>query len=270
MTKDLCDPSRFSGLLILDGKYVAVKGYDQKIPFIYGIDYLTHDIPFGDLFLAEDYTAFYRFFRVLREELHYPLKAVIADDRKGLKTALNQHFPYTRLQLCHTHYVENLRQALDIRSDEKYHHFFFSLIKHVFREPKTKAEVLAGLKHVFEQHASKSQMLANLIFDIRDRREELFAYLNIENCPNSTNLVELYNSHLAGRLKTIKGFESFVSAKRWLNAYLIRRRTKTLTDCKRKFKHLNGLASLQMTIRDLKDYPTWISGVKAPQKAPKR
>lgn len=270
LTKDLCDPSRYCGLLILDGKYATVKGYEKKIPFIYGIDYLTHDIPYGDLFVSEDYQAFYQFFRTLKEELKYPLRAVIADDRKGLKTALNQHFPYAKLQLCHTHYLENLRQLLNIRTDEKYYHFFFSLIKRVFRMPRTNQEVMAGLKHVFEQHASKNRMLANLIFDIRDRREELFAYLQIQNCPNSTNLVELYNSHLQGRLKTIKGFESFVSARRWLNAYLIRRRTKPLTDCMRKFKHLNGLAALQMTIRDLRDYPIWIPGVKVPKQAPKR
>lgn len=249
---------------------MAVKGYDKKIPFIYGIDYLVHDIPFGDLFVSEDYPAFYQFFRTLKEELKYPLRTVIADDRKGLKTALNQHFPYARLQVCHTHYVENLRQALNIRTDEKYHHFFFSLIKHVFREPQINSDVMAGLKHLFEQYGRKNQRLANLIFDIRDRTEELFVYLDIENCPNSTNLIELYNSHLQGRLKTIKGFESFVSAKRWLNAYLIRRRTKTLTDCKEKFKQLNGLASLQMTVRDLKDYPTWIPGIKLPGKQPER
>ena len=39
--------NRWSGRLVVDGKYVKVKGYDQKIPFIYGIDYLTHDIPVG-------------------------------------------------------------------------------------------------------------------------------------------------------------------------------------------------------------------------------
>lgn len=58
LTQELCDPARFCGLLIIDGKYVAVKGYDGKIPFIYGIDYLSHDIPYGNLFPAEDELAF--------------------------------------------------------------------------------------------------------------------------------------------------------------------------------------------------------------------
>lgn len=248
---------------------MAVRGYDAKIPVIYGIDYLTHDIPYGDLFVAEDQISFYQFFRTLREVLHYPLRAVVADDRSGLKPALNQVFPYARLQLCHNHYLNNLRDLLKIKTQEKHHHFFNSLMRHVF-QAQSQAEVMAGLMHVFMKHAKKSRLLSNIVLDIRDRREDLFNYLNIQDCPKSTNLVELYNSHLEGRLKTIKGFQSFYSAGKWFNAYLIRRRTKTLTDCKAKFKHLNSLASLQMTIRDSNEYPTWIPGVKVPGKAPER
>ena len=77
----------------------------------------------------------------------------------------------------------------------------------------------------------------------------MFTYLTIQDCPNNTNLIELYNSHLNGRLKTIKGFQSLVSARRWLNAWLIRRRTKKLTDCEEKFKHLNKHCSLEFTIK---------------------
>ena len=253
LTRELCDPLRFCGLLILDGKYIAVKGYESKIPFLYGIDYLTHDIPHGNLFPAEDELAFYQFFQKLRE-LNYPLRAVIADDRKGLKRALNQVFPYARLQLCHTHYVENIRQLLNIRTDEKYHHFFNSFRQHVFLA-ETLEQVREGLMHVMLNRTQDNRLLENIVRVINERKNDLFAYLEIPNCPNSTNLIELYNSHLQGRLKTIKGFEKFVSAKSWLNAYLIRRRTKPLTDCKLKFKHLNKHASLELTIKKQARWP---------------
>lgn len=254
LTRDLCDPSRFCGILILDGKYVAVKGYEAKIPFIYGIDYLSHDIPFGDLFPAEDQISFYQCFRALREELRYPLRAVVADDRKGLKTALNQVFPYAKPQLCHTHYLENLRQALNIRTDEKYHHFFNSLIKHVFKA-QTQTEIREGLMHVFLKRAKRNRTLENIVRAVNERKEDLFAYLEVQDCPDNTNLIELYNSHLTGRLKTVKGFESFASARLWLNAYLIRRRTKELTDRKGKFKVLNKHASLELTIKKQARWP---------------
>jgi hypothetical protein len=116
LTKILCNMLLFCGILVIDGKYIAVKGFEAKIPFIYGIDYLTHDIPHGDLFPVEDEAAFSQFFGKLKE-LGYEPKVVIADDRQGLKQALNKVFPYAKLQLCHVHFLENIRQLLNIRTD---------------------------------------------------------------------------------------------------------------------------------------------------------
>jgi transposase-like protein len=240
--------ARCAGILILDGKYIAVKGFERKIPFLYGIDYLTHDIPHGDLFLAEDEAAFSQYFQKLKD-LGYNLKIVVADDRTGIKQALNKVFPYARLQLCQNHYLENIRQLLKVRSIPTYQHFFNSLKLHVFTVGLADEEITKGLEHVKEKHAGQSHLLNNILADIENRRNDLFAYRHFENCPNNTNLIELYNSHLNGRLKTIKGFQSLASAKRWINAWLIRRRSKTLTDCQEKFKHLNKHCSLEFTIK---------------------
>lgn len=250
----------------MDGKYVAVKGYQQKLPFIYGIDYLTHDIPLGGVFAAEDEMAFVSFFAKLKE-LGYALRAVVADDRSGLKPALWRVFPHARPQLCHTHYLENVRELLHVRTEETYQSFFYAL-RRIFRKARTEEQVLLELKFLREK--TKNRVLLNILQDVENRKAELFAFRQIQDCPSTTNMIEAYNSHLQGRLKTIKGFKSFVSASKWLNAYMIRRRTKPLTDCKGKFRCLNGLAALQMTIGDLKLWPTWIPGMKVPQKAPKR
>ena len=258
LTKALCDPNRFCRILILDGKYVAVKGFNQKIPFIYGIDYLTHDIPCGDLFVSEDEMAFSVFFGRLKALGYFP-KVVVADDRAGLKQALNKVFPYAKLQLCQNHYLENLRRLLKVRTEERYQHFFNSLRLHVFKEVEHEQQVIFGLKHVMQKHVGGNPLLQNILSEIYQRKEDLFNYLNIWDCPNNTNLIELYNSHLNGRLKTIKGFQSFESARLWLNAYLIRRRTKPLTDCEPKFKRLNKHASLELTI---KKQAKWPDGLK--------
>lgn len=69
--------------------------------------------------------------------------------------------------------------------------------------------------------------------------------------PRTNNLIESYNSHLESRLKTLKGFKSFIHADNWLNAYFIHRRSKTFTDCEGKFKRLNGFCSLQKTMENL-------------------
>lgn len=254
LTKILCDLYRFCGILILDGKYIAVKGFADKIPFIYGIDYLTHDIPLGDLYVAEDEMAFSVFFGKLKQ-LGYPLRAVVADDRGGLKRALLKVFPRARLQLCHNHYLENLRQSLKIRTEKRYQHFFNALQRHVFLDAKNQQQVVEGLRHVWNNRTRDKIFLTNILAAINQRRADLFAYQEIKDCPNTTNIVESYNSHLNGRLKTIKGFESFDSARRWLSAYLVRRRSKTLTDCKGKFKYLNQHASLEWTIKKQARWP---------------
>jgi transposase-like protein len=254
LTKQLCDPKRFSGILDMDGKYVAVKGFNTKIPFIFGIDYLTHDIPFGDLYPAEDEASFSQFFQTLYD-LGYDIKIVIADDRPGIKQALNKVFPYAKLQLCHVHFLENIRRILRVKTEERYRHFFNSLKLHVFTEGTDEEKIDKGLEHVLRNHAAHSPKLQDIIWEIKRRREVLFNYLKVKDCPNNTNLIELYNSHLNGRLKTIKGFQSFKSAKQWLNAYLIRRRTKQLTDCEGKFKYLNKHCSLEFTIKKQAKWP---------------
>ncbi len=248
LTKTLCDLARCQGILILDGKYIAVKGFERKIPFLFGIDYLTHDILHGELFFSEDEAAFSQYFQKLKD-LGYNLKIVVADDRAGIKQALNKVFPYARLQLCHVHFLENIRAVLRVKTEERYRHFFNSLKLHVFTEGADEEKIDAGLEHVLRNHAQHSPKLQDIIWEVKRRREALFNYLKVKDCPNNTNLIELFNSHLNGRLKTIKGFQSFKSANRWLNAWMIRRRSKTFTDCDKKFKYLNKHCSLEFTIK---------------------
>lgn len=265
LTKEYCN--RYSGILILDGKYVKVRGYKQKIPFLYGIDYLTHDIPVGVLAPAESEEAFQKFFRLLKT-VDYPLQIVVCDDViAALEPALLRHYPKAKIQLCQNHYLENIRQALNVRTQLNHQHFFNSLKKHVFDEYTDNKRLNAALHHVLTKRAKRDPERQAIVMDVHRRRKYLFVFKTIPHCPNNTNLNELYNSHLNGRLKTIKGFKSFHAAERWLNAYVIRRRTKSLTDCQGKFKELNGFCSLQMTLKKQAAWPD-ILGVKPPEKAP--
>ena len=240
----------------MDGKYIAVRGYEQKIPFIYGIDYLIHDIPLGDLFPAEDEMAFVSFFAKLKE-IGYPLRAVVADDRKGLKPALSRVFPRARLQLCHVHYLENVRRNLNIRTEEKYQDFFYAL-RRIFRKARSEEQVFQELRFI---RTNDDSLLLNILAEVRNRMADLFCFRQVQDCPNSTNLIESYNSHLQGRLDTIKGFQGFGSARTWLNAWLIRRRVKPLTDCQFPFKHLNKHASLELTIKKQARWPNVLTNL---------
>ena len=263
LTNEYCN--RFCGILIVDGKYVKVKGYKKKIPFIYGIDYLTHDIPVGILVPTESYEAFRRFFRLLKT-INYPLRVVVCDDViSALEPALLHHYPKAKMQLCQNHYLENIRQKLKVRTVENHVRFFNFVQTHVFKENHHSQKQFNNvLHHLIKAHAKKDILRQYIIMNIYNKQKELFQYKSIHNCPSTTNLIELYNSHMQARLKSIKGFKSFNNAERWLNAYLVRRRTKFFTDCKGKFKKLNGKCSLEMSIKKQAQWPE-ILGVKAPE-----
>lgn len=253
-----------SGILIIDGKYVKVRGYKQKIPFIYGIDYETHDILFGILAPSEDRNAFLECFRTLKR-LNYPLQVVVADDRSTLPLALKQLYPDIPLQLCQNHYLENIRQQLHIRTDQTHQHFFNALKKYVFDAYENDKTLDDALHHVLTILCENNVIRQAIVMDIDRRRKELFAYTTIPNCPKDTNLIELFNSHFNARIKSLKGFKTLLHAELWFNGILIRRRTKPFTDCSTKFKHLNGKCSLQIAIKNQAPWPD-ILGVHAPKR----
>jgi hypothetical protein len=258
--------NRWSGILNLDGKHVKVKGYDKKIPFVYGLDFLTHDLPVGLLAPSENNQIFLKLFRLLKA-MNYPLKIVVCDDTAAVDLALKRVYPKAKIQLCHNHYFENLRGYLLVRTEEKYQPFFYDLkeafkIKH---HPKKRQALLA---HITYKYAMNDDTILGIMADIKKRKEKLFNYKNVKNCPSTNNIIESYNSHLNGRLKTIKGFQSYTSAERWLNAWLIRRRTNILTDCDKPFKHLNGKSGFEMALKKDQKWPS-ILGIKPPKNAPK-
>ncbi len=252
VTQDYC--TRFSGILIVDAKYVKVRGYPKKIAFIYAVDYLTHDIVCSLLAPTENYQVYYWFFSILKRA-KYPLRIAVADDNGAAKPALMRVYPKVKMQLCQNHYIENIRRVLCVRTETEHQVFFYKLKEMVFDQHVNFARLRGVLHYLMKRFALTDIKRNQILHDIYDRREELFAYTAVPRCPKNTNLIELYNSHLNGRLKTIKGFKSFQSAKLWLNAYVLRRRTKSFTDCRGKFRGLNGRCSFEMTINTHAEWP---------------
>lgn len=251
------------GIIIIDGKYIKVKGFKQKIPWLYAIDYETHDILFGMVSASEDIQTFKAFFTILKE-LNYPLRVVVADDRSSLPIGLKHVYPDIPVQLCLNHYVENIRKQLHIRTEPTHQHFFNSLKLHVFDEYENDEKLNDALHHVLTERCEGMELRQQIVMEISRRRHELFAYKTISNCPNNTNLIELFNSHFNARLRTLKGFKTEEHALLWLNGLILRRRTKNFTDCSPKFKYLNKKCSLQMSLKPGMIFPE-ILGVKAPK-----
>jgi len=175
------------------------------------------------------------------------LQAVISDDNINIYQTATKIYPKAITQLCQNHYKERIRQTLSVRTDETYRPFVKE-IEYLFRKRRSKEEFNNVALKIYKRYSS-SDICKSILVDIQRRLPQLLAYTNIPKVPKTNNLIESFNSHLEGRLKTIKGFDSFKHADTWLNAYFIRRRLKPFTDCAGKFRHLNGKRSLEKTIK---------------------
>ena len=186
--------------------------------------------------------------------MDYPLVSVTCDDNPAIKQAAQYVFPNVIVQICHVHFLENIRKQLCIRTCENYVNFFKDIETHVFRIPMLgKDRLEARIRWRSPKHQDDSVKIA-IMNHIYTHSEELTAYVNARNwykvpCPKTTNIIESLNSQLEGRLKTIQGFQSFHTAERWLSAWILRKRFTPFTDCRKPFKKLNGTYSLEHTRR---------------------
>lgn len=243
ITRQYC--SKFCGILLVDGKFISIKGYERKTPVIYGIDYLTHDIPHYVLSVSENYQTMTKFFTSLRLA-NYPLQGIVSDDNINIREACLRIYPRSVVQLCQNHYKQNLRASLGLFQDQTYLPFMRE-VEALLSRKMGKEEFKVRASRIYQKYEGDN-LTKQIMLDIAKRSPELIAYTNLPKLPRTNNLIESFNSHLEGRLKTIKGFESFKHADIWLNQYFVQRRLKKFTDCTRKFKYLNGRSSLEMTL----------------------
>ena len=239
--------SKYSQIILVDGKFLKVKGFKNKIPVIYGIDYQTHDIPTYRLAPSENYLTFLKYFQSLRL-LNYPLQALVSDDNLNIPNACREIYPRAVWQLCLNHFKENIRKTLQVRTDPSYQPFMCDLLI-LFKHKRSEDDFNRVAHNIVGKYKNDSLCIA-VLADIKRRKKDLMGHLRYKGTPKTNNLIESFNSHMNGRLKTIKGFESFKHADLWLNGYFIRRRLRVFTDCRGKFKRLNGKCSISFTLSD--------------------
>lgn len=249
VTVKYCNRNRWCGVLLVDAKYIKVKGYKKKIAFIYGIDYLTHDIPVCLLAPTENYQSYKQFFVTLKNS-NYRLRGIVSDEHESVLPACHYIFGDKILrQLCHVHFAEKIRRNLRVRTDDTYKEFMNELANIIFKN-KRRSKYKKSVKKDLHQLAFKymgDQIALDVLVNISEKIDELTNFIKIGQCPTTNNLIESSNKQLEGRMKTIQNFESFRSAKRWLNAWLLCRRVTKFYDCNPKFKNLNGKRSIDMS-----------------------
>lgn len=249
LTRKYC--SKYSGILVVDGKFIRVKGYDRKIPFVYGIDYLTHDIPTYFLSIAENFVSLVKFFQSLRL-LNYPLEYMISDDNLNIPNACREIYPKMSWQLCTNHFKENIRKSLEVRTNPYYQPFMHE-IENLLSFKRSEDDFNRVAKNILNKYKNDNNAIATLL-DIEKRKQNLMGFRHV---PTTSNLIESFNSQFQAKFRLIKSFESFQHADLWINGYLIKRRYRVFTDCTGKFKCLNGKCSIEISKKPNVDLPTF-------------
>lgn len=85
--------------------------------------------------------------------------------------------------------------------------------------------------------------------DYYEKWEQITASIRLPelDIPRTTNLIEGWNSTtMELRISSIRGFKKERSARNYINAIILKYRFHKFTDCRKKFKNLNGNSPLQI------------------------
>jgi transposase-like protein len=247
LTQRFC--TRFGEILVPDGKYVPIKGFNRDAVLLWGVDYWKHDFPLFFVGPSENYQSWEMYFRSLRNlNMHY--KIVVCDDNRSLKQSCRRTFAKVHIQACYVHILRQIRLELRITKETTYREFY-RLVQHALsikvRHTVDYRQRLLG--NLWKKALKKNEFEEMRILSWLDGHfgEELFSYQYLPRTPLTTNLIETFNSHLEGHIASLKGFETYEHAKLWFNAYVLKRRFMKFTDCTGKFRRLNGERPIDQT-----------------------
>lgn len=246
--------SRFSNIFVFDGKYFTIKGFQYGYVLLWGIDYFRHDIPVFTLAPSENYHAWAKCFSYFRIINHYP-ELVVCDDNTNLKMAARNAFPSVKIQTCYNHFKEAIRKNLKVRSDTTYKPFM-QRIEEVLAEKLNDHALDKKLFALYRDYKT-DPLCVQVLTNMEKYKQELLAYRGIPHAPLTTNIIEGLNSHLEARLFSLRSFQSLAHAKLWFNGYILKRRFTKFTDCKGKFRSLNGKRGVDLTKKPQIDLPTF-------------
>ena len=239
-----CD--RFSQILVCDGKYFnVVNGKDTSDwVLLWGFDYFRHDIPVIMIAPRENYQSWSRFFSYFRIINNRP-RLVVCDDNSNEKMAARAVFPAVKIQTCYNHFKENIRRTLRVRSENTYK-VFMHRIEDVLGQKQTDLDRNRRLFALYRDYKD-DPVCVSVLTNIDRYKHELLAYRGIPQAPITSNIIEGMNSHIEARLHSLRSFQSIAYAKLWLNGFMLKRRFTPYTDCKGKFRYMNGKTGVQQT-----------------------
>lgn len=248
----------FSSIMVVDGKYFNVVNGKNNPDWIllWSFDYFRHDIPVINIVPSESYSSWAKFFSYFRIINHYP-ELLICDDNVNLKMAAYDKFPGVKIQTCHNHFKENIRRDLKVRSQNTYQPFM-ERIERILGHKLNDEDMNKKLFALYRDY-KHDPIAVSVLTNIQKYRQELLSYRGIPQAPLTTNIIEGMNGHIEQRLVSICSFQSVAYAKLWFNGYILKRRMTKFTDCRGRFRYLNGKTGVSQTKKQGVDIPSYFT-----------
>jgi hypothetical protein len=248
--------NRFSQILVCDGKYFNIASERSDWVLLWGFDYFRHDIPVILVAPSESYASWSKFFTYFRIINNYP-QLVVCYDNLNEKLAAREKLLGVKIQACYNHFKENIRRKLSVRSDNTYRDFM-NRIEDIMTGKRADADRNKRLFALYQDYRD-DPLCVSILTNIQTSLNELLAYRGMPQAPVTSNVIEGMNSHIEARLHSLRSFQSISHAKLWFNGFILKRRFTKYTDCKGKFKHLNGKTGVEMTKKPEIVLPTLFS-----------
>lgn len=213
-----------SGILILDGKHIKVKGvkYYESLGLDPGLGLIGRCFRKG----GESTWGYREIIRTV-QEAGYQIKAVVSDGGTGIFSAL-RHFGIKKHQRCHVHLLRDLRTGLRMnnkRPKSVLRKFYCTRYAKLLLAANDEGLLTLRLKHfdrvISVMWPAYGEVEINAVKGFLNTLPLAFTFMDYGkflDIPKTTNALEGYISHLNARLKTMRGLKNPANAGRILNA----------------------------------------------------
>ena len=248
------------GYLLVDSDTISVGSKKEKL--LLSGDVYSQDVPHAALVEYEDAAAWIEFSSVLKEQVRYPLKGLIADGDPAIETAWQKVFPDIPFQLCVWHYERGLKGFIKYRFTQKRGYWReterFLQAVHRLLYAKDHQTAIRYLNAIVRDPGFKRAGLGDPIANLQERFPQLVTHHHYPGMPRTTNIMEGIISRLDAKITTSKSYKRHETAWATLKLLIMRYRFKPFEACRKHNKHKNGKSPLQLAGADTSNI-NWVT-----------
>lgn len=248
----------WGGHLLVDSDEIIVG--DHKEYILLAVDSATRDIPTALVTKQQGIDDWKLLFDSLTH-VSYPFKSITSDGFSSIVHAIKHAFPKLPHQLCVKHFYDETYRFLRYRPHRMHLHskhvaMFMRQLHHILFA-RSFMHFRGELTHVLNHPVFNSRDFKDVISRLTQHTPYFLPHFYDHNIPRTTNIIENVISQLDLKLNPIIKFGSHESAWNTIKCLFAWYRFKKFSNCRKRYKHHNGKAPLELAGVQLKQ-SSWI------------